>query len=226
MVLVVTFDGFGEHAVDFYDGLAADNSKVYWEDHKHVYASDVRAPMEALLAELEPEFGGLGEPKIFRPYRDVRFSKDKVPYKVQCGGVIEQGRGGGAYYVAISAEGLMVGGGCFHLESDQLARFRTAVDEDRRGGALEKILAKLRKVGWEIRGDQLKTKPRGYDAEHPRIELLRHRSVYAMRQWEPDDVLHERGSLDRVRKAWREVRAFNEWAADHVGVSEARSARR
>ena len=216
------FLGFGEHAIDFYDGLEADNSKVYWDSNKHVYAADVRAPMEALLAELEPEFGGLGEPKVFRPYRDVRFSKEKTPYKTHCGGVIEQGRGGGAYYVQIGPEGLTVGGGCFHLESDQLARFRVAVDEERRGQELAGILGKLRKTGWQVKGDQLKSKPRGFDADHPRIELLRYRSVYASRTWDPDDVLHERGTFDRVRKAWRQVRAFNEWAADHVGVSERR----
>src|SRR4051812_28438083 len=89
---------------------------------------DVRAPMEALLAELTPEFGpGFGEGKVFRPYRDVRFAKDKTPYKTHCGAVIEQGRGGGAYYVEVSSAGLRVGGGCFHLQSDQLARFRQAV---------------------------------------------------------------------------------------------------
>jgi len=216
----VAFQGFGEHAVDFYDGLVADNSRAYWEDNKHIYLSDVRDPMRELLAELESEFGEFGEPKIFRPYRDVRFSKEKHPYKKHCGGVIEQGRGGGAYYVQISSDGLLAGGGAFHLEADQLARYRVTVDDDRRGPELERILAVLRKSGWEIHGDQLKTKPRGYAADHPRIDLLRHRSLYATRQWAPDNALHERDALDRVRKAWRALRPFNEWAADHVGTSD------
>jgi uncharacterized protein (TIGR02453 family) len=216
----VTFTGFGEHAIDFFDGLVADNSKAYWDDNRAIYDADVRAPMEALLAELSTEFAGdLGSPKVFRPYRDVRFAKDKTPYKTHCGGVIEQGRGGGAYYVEVGPEGLRVGGGCFHLESDQIARFRTAVAEDIHGTGLEKIVAKLRKGGWEVRGDRLKTKPKGYDADHPRIELLKHRSLYVVRAWEPDDALHERKCFDRVRKAWRDVRTINEWARDHVGVS-------
>lgn len=217
----MTFTGFGEHAIDFFDGLVADNSKPYWEDHKSIYQSDVREPMEALLAALEKEFGGdFGTPKVFRPYRDVRFAKDKTPYKTECGGVIEAGRGAGAYYVAISPEGLRTGGGCFHLHSDQIARYRVAAAEERRGEELRKILDTLRKRGWEIRGDQMKSRPREYPADHPRIELLRYRSVYAGRTWEPDDVLHEKACLDRVRKAWRDLRPFNEWAADHVGVSE------
>jgi uncharacterized protein (TIGR02453 family) len=217
----VTVTGFGEHAVDFFDGLEADNSKPYWEDNKHIYAGDIRAPMEALLAELDKEFATEhSSPKVFRPYRDVRFAKDKRPYKTNCGAVIEQGRGAGAYYVEVSPAGLRVGGGCFHLEADQLARYRAAVADEIRGGALASVLDRLRRRGWSIKGDQLKTRPRDYPADHPRLDLLRYRSVYAVRVWEPDDTLHERTCLDRVRTAWRQVRPFNEWARDHVGVRE------
>ncbi|MPZ81165.1 MAG: TIGR02453 family protein [Actinophytocola sp.] len=219
--MTTRFEGFGEHAVDFYDGLAADNSKSYWTDNKATYLTDVRAPMEALLAELTAEFAtDFGSATVFRPYRDVRFAKDKTPYKTHCGGVIEPGRGAGAYYVELGPEGVRTGGGCFHLHADQLARFRTAVAEEIHGEALGKILTKLEKAGWEIKGDRLATKPRGYPADHPRLDLLRYRSVYAARTWPPDDVLHERVLLDRVRKAWRAVRAFNEWARDHVGITE------
>lgn len=221
IVSAVKFAGFGEHAVEFYDGLLADNSKPYWDDNLKIYREHVRAPMEALLTELTPEFApDFGEGKVFRPHRDVRFAKDKSPYKTNCGAVIEQGRGGGAYYVEVSSEGLRVGGGCFHLQSDQVARFRQAVHTDVHGTALERILGKLRKAGWQITGDTLRTKPRGFADDHPRLDLLKHRSLYAVRAWEPDDTLHERACLDRVRRAWRQVRDFNEWARDHVGVSE------
>ena len=214
------FSGFGEYAVDFFDGLVADNSKAFWDDHRSVYESDVRGPMTALLAELEGEFGaGFGPAKVFRPYRDVRFAKDKTPYKTHCGGVIEAGRGGGAYYVQLSAAGLMVGGGCFHLAADQLARFRSSVAEDVHGVPLDAMLAGLARRGWEVRGTRLKTRPRGYAPDHPRIELLKYRSLYVARHWEPDDALHERQCLDRVRRAWRQVRPLNEWARDHVGPS-------
>ena len=215
------FTGFGEHAVEFYDGLVVDNSKFYWDDNKAIYQSDVRAPMEALLAELAGEFAtDTSRVTVFRPYRDVRFAKDKTPYKTHCGGVVEPGRGAGAYYVEVGPEGLRVGGGCFHLAADQLTRFRTAVAEDLHGPVLEKIVAKLDRAGWDIKGDRLATRPRGFDADHPRIDLLRYRSVYAVRTWPPDDALHERECLNRVRKAWRALRAFNDWANDHIGVSE------
>ena len=217
----MAFTGFGEYAIDFYDGLVADNSKSYWRAHQEIYQRDVRAPMEALLAELAPEFAtGFGTPKVFRPYRDLRFTKDRTPYKTHCGAVVEPGRGSGAYYVEIGPDGLVVGGGCFHLAPDQLERFRRAVDTEVYGNALAAIVGDLRNAGWQVCGERLRTKPRGFTTEHPRIELLRYKSLYVTYTWPPDDTLHEPGSLDRVRGAWREVRAFNEWARDRVGPSD------
>ncbi|HEX7659116.1 MAG TPA: DUF2461 domain-containing protein [Pseudonocardiaceae bacterium] len=215
--MAVSFTGFGEGAVEFYDGIVADNSKAYWTDHRDVYETDVRAPMLALLAELAEEFADMGRPKVFRPYRDVRFAKDKSPYKTHCGAVIEHARGGGAYYVQLGSEGLAVGGGCYHMASDQLARYRTAVAEDRRGKELQGILGRLSRTGWEIHGEQLRTAPRGFTADHERIDLLRRKALYGMVAFEPDDALHERRTLDRVKKSWRQIRPLNDWVADHVG---------
>lgn len=224
----VRFSGFGEHAVEFFDGLEVDNSRAYWQDNREVYTADVRAPMEALVTELEVEFaggfGGTGRPgtgKVFRPYRDLRFSKDKRPYKTHCGGVVEPARGAGAYYVELSSAGLRVGGGSFRMAQDQLARYRVAVNEERRGTELAKLLDELRAAGWELGGDRMRTRPRGYPAEHPRLELLRHRTMYVAYCWPPDGVLHSRDVLDRVRGAWRQLTGLNEWTYDHVGLAVA-----
>ncbi|MBN9100263.1 MULTISPECIES: DUF2461 domain-containing protein [unclassified Pseudonocardia] len=206
----MSFTGFGEYAVEFYDGLEADNSKAYWTDQRAVYEADVRAPMQALLTALEPEFGA---GKIFRPYRDVRFSTDKTPYKTHCGATA------GPFYVQVGADGLMAAGGYYQMASDQVARFRTAVDDDRRGTDLQKRLAAVEDEV-VIRGEMLKTRPRGVDPEHPRIDLLRHKSLYGARIWPPDDTLHEAGALDRVVATWRALTPLSEWLADHVGPSE------
>jgi uncharacterized protein (DUF2461 family) len=152
-----TFAGFGEGAVEFYDGLLADNSKAYWTDHRGTYESDVLAPMRALLAVLEPEFG---PGKIFRPYRDVRFSRDKTPYKTACGAIV------GPFYVQVSADGLLAAGGQYRWVPDQLARFRAAVDDDRRGRDLEARIATVTATDVEgappvLAGDRLATRPRG-----------------------------------------------------------------
>ena len=101
------FTGFPAAALDFYDDLEMDNTRSFWEAHKHVYDEAVRAPMTALVKELEPEFGPA---KVYRPYRDVRFAKDKTPYKTNQGAFVATGPSTG-FYVDISARGMRVGGG-------------------------------------------------------------------------------------------------------------------
>ena len=98
----MAFKGWPDSALAFYEGLEADNSKAYWLDHKDVYERDVKGPMEALLTELSTEFG---EWRLFRPYRDTRFSRDKSPYKTNVAARIGDG------YVHLSADGLLVGAG-------------------------------------------------------------------------------------------------------------------
>jgi uncharacterized protein (TIGR02453 family) len=206
------FDGFPEQALIFYEGLEADNSKPYWTDHKATYESCVRAPMEALLAELEAEFGAA---KIFRPYRDVRFSRDKTPYKTAIYGVTQ---GGG--YVQLSARGLMAAGGYHEMTSDQVERMRRAVADDVRGPELDRVVAALRRAGYEVDGDRLKTVPRGYPADHPRADLLRYRSLVAWRQWGQEPWLHGRQPLAKVRAAWRAIRPLRAWLDANVGPSD------
>ena len=120
----MAFTGWPVEAVEFYEGLEADNSKVYWQQHKAVYDRAVKAPMEELLAELAGEFGA---GKIFRPYRDVRFSADKTPYKTNCSATVGDG------YLALSAEEFTTASGLYMAEPAELARYRAAVDAGDRG---------------------------------------------------------------------------------------------
>jgi uncharacterized protein (TIGR02453 family) len=204
----MTFAGFGEMVVDFYEGLEADNTKAYWSDQRAVYDEQVRAPMLALLADLEPEFGA---GKVFRPYRDVRFSADKTPYKVQCGATA------GGRYLQVSADGLMAAAGYYRMVPAQIARYRAAVDEERTGAELAGITAALVDEGFTLAGDRLKSRPRGFDPEHPRLDLLRHRSLFAWRAWPPDDALHTPETRDRVAAVWRRLAPLQTWLDDHVG---------
>lgn len=160
------FTGFPVAALDFYEDLEADNSKPFWAAHKAVYDDCVRGPMLALLAELEPEFGA---GKAFRPHRDVRFSTDKSPYKTHQGGFVQTGPGVG-FYVQIDAAGLRVAGGFYRGSSDQVAAYRAAVDDSRRGPRLEPLVRRLHRAGYEIGGERLKTRPRGVAEDHPRLD--------------------------------------------------------
>lgn len=210
----MTFTGFPEDSLEFYEGLEADNSKAYWQDHKATYEKAVRDPMMALLAALEPEFGSS---KFFRPYRDVRFAKDKSPYKTAAGAVVHGDHGSGVLYVQLSARGLLCASGYYETTSSQVERLRKAVADDRSGPALVAIVDELRRQGYTIEGEKLKTRPRGYDADHPRIELLRHRTLTAWREFPPEPWLHSPECLDRVRATWRDYQPLNEWLRRHVG---------
>jgi uncharacterized protein (TIGR02453 family) len=204
-----TFHGFPEAAFDFYDDLEMDNTRSFWEAHKATYDVAVRAPMVALTEALGPEFGAA---KVFRPYRDVRFAKDKTPYKTHQGAFVAAAPATG-WYLEIAAPGFRVGAGFYHAESADLARIRTAIDEDRRGKELEHLLAHLQSAGFELGGDRLKTSPRGFAADHPRIDLLRHKSLVLGRPYGFDAVVHTPALVDRVRADWRALRPLVDWIA-------------
>ena len=209
------FRGWPAEAIDFYEGLEADNTKAYWQDNKATYEQAVRAPMEALLTRLEPEFG---PGKIFRPYRDVRFSADKTPYKTNLAAVAN--RDDAVYYVSLSSAGLFAGSGYYHMARDQLARFRAAVDDAKHGVGLEKIVAALEKAGYDVGGDALRTAPRGFATDHPRIRLLRYKGIYAGRGFPASAWLGTAKAADRVVTVWRATEPLNAWLGKHVGPSD------
>jgi uncharacterized protein (TIGR02453 family) len=206
----MAFTGWPEEALEFYDGLAADNSKAYWAEHKAVYTDKILGPMTELTEELAAEFG---EPKIFRPYRDIRFSADKTPYKTHCGAVI-----GGTGYVQLSAEGLGAGAGMWQMGPEQLARYRAAVASDDAGGELEKVLAEIEQADITIHGHEvLKSAPRGYPADHPRITLLRYKGLTAWKQWPVEPWLETASAKDRLVSFYRTTRPLCSWLTSHAG---------
>jgi uncharacterized protein (TIGR02453 family) len=209
----VTFQGWPAESLEFYEGLEADNSKAYWTDHKAVYDSCVHAPMAALVEELEAEFG---DGKIFRPYRDVRFSADKSPYKTQIGATLSKGG-----YVQLSADGLASGAGYYVMASDQLERYRIAVADDDTGEELRRILARLGKQDGVqvVVHEPLKNAPRGYPKDHPRIDLLRNKNLIAWREWPVEPWLESAGAKDRIVSFFRATRPLVAWLDKHVGES-------
>jgi uncharacterized protein (TIGR02453 family) len=210
----VSFTGFPVAALDFYEDLEMDNTKSFWEAHKATYVSAIKDPMTALCAELATEFG---QAKIFRPYRDVRFAKDKTPYKLGQGAYVATGPSTG-WYVEVSARGVRTGAGFYEASGDRLAAVRDGIADDKAGPMLERRLKKLDRAGWEIGGERLKTTPRGYDADHPRIELLRHKSLTVGRLHGFAPVIHTPELLAVVRDDWRECKPLLDWLADHSSV--------
>jgi uncharacterized protein (TIGR02453 family) len=199
-------------AMEFFAELEMNNDRDWWAAHKKQWQDDVRDPLQALTDQLRDEFGAA---KLFRPHRDVRFSLDKSPYKTHQGAVVATAAGMG-YYVQVGAGGLMTGAGWYQPAPAQVAAFREAVLEDRTGRELDEAVSSLRAGGFEIGGDTLKTAPRGIDPGHPRIALLRHRSLLASAEHGTPSWLETEEVAERVRTDWRAFRPLMEWLANSL----------
>lgn len=208
----MAFTGWPKEAIDFFVGLEADNSKDYWQSNKAVYESAVRAPMDALLAALAKDFG---ETKVFRPYRDVRFSRDKTPYKTNLAATLS--RGG---YLSFSADGLSAAAGYWQMATDQLDRYRRAVDDETSGVAIQRLVDSARRKGMEAGGHgELRRAPKGYPADHPRIELLRAKGLTVWQSWAAGSWLSTAEPKKRVAAFFRAARPMTSWLDEHVGPS-------
>jgi uncharacterized protein (TIGR02453 family) len=207
----MTFRGWPVEALEFYEGLEADNTKSYWLRNKAVYDEKVLGPMQELVAELEPAWG---ETKIFRPYRDIRFSADKTPYKTSIAAVV------GDAYIQLTALGLGAGSGMWEMAPDQLERYRAAVDDGRSGKSLAGIVTKAKTAGVDIMGHgELKTAPKGYPKDHPRIDLLRYKGIITWKEWPAGAWLGTKKAKDRIVEFMKSSKPLNDWLKTRVGPS-------
>jgi uncharacterized protein (TIGR02453 family) len=225
--MLAPFLGFGPKALDWFRGLEADNSKAYFEANRAVWEEQVRGPLERLLEELGADLGGSA--KLFRPHRDVRFSKNKAPYKTNNYGVVMVPGSQSGLYVSISSGGLHAGSGYGQMAPDQLARYREAVTGPD-GPALDAAMRRMEATGIKVWGEALKTAPRGAPKDHALAHLLRMKDVLAGDELGPEATLDGRRPKDFARSVWDRSREVMAWMDAHVGPSrippEARAARR
>ncbi len=206
------FRGWQPDVAEFFDELEVDNTKTFWTTHKQFYLDSVRGPMEALLTALAPEFG---EGRIFRPYRDTRFSADKSPYKITIAAHNDAG------YLSLSADALGVGSGLYMPSPDQLARFRAAVADEVTGDQLLRIVKELRAMRIQVSAHQaLKSAPRGYPSDHPRIDLLRQKGLTAWKEWPFGPWLATAASKRRIVEVLRATAPLRAWLDRNVGGAD------
>ena len=198
------FSGWKGDFTGFFLGLRANNNKRYFEAHRKQYEQDVKAPMLALLADLEEEFGPAR--RVSRPHRDIRFSADKSPYKLNLYADVQ--RGG---YVALDAEGLVAAGGRWMVDDAQLKKLRAAVASDRSGTQLVGIVEELRKKGYDVSGQELKRVPAPHPQDHPRRDLLRHKRLIYWKRWPAGPWIATARAKERVAVAWRDGAALEAW---------------
>jgi uncharacterized protein (TIGR02453 family) len=205
------FAGFPSEAIGFLKGLEKHNNRDWFQAHKDVYESACREPMKSLVAELAPRFG---TSKIMRINRDMRFVQDRAPYRTH----IAAGVGG--HYISLSKQGLYVGTGIYKPDSASLERFRNAVDADKSGRVLAALVAALRRKGYQVEThERVARAPRGYSADHPRIDLIRMKDIFAGKLFKPAPWLATRKALDRIARVMVDTKPLKDWLAEHVGAS-------
>ncbi|HEX6760885.1 MAG TPA: DUF2461 domain-containing protein [Propionibacteriaceae bacterium] len=216
--------GFTPKATKFFARLERNNSKEYWTVNKAVFENEVKEPMAALVESLPERFGPF---KIFRMNRDIRFSHDKSPYKTQHGAAHEAD--GTVHYVHLDARGLMAACGAYMMAPDQLERYREAVAADSTGRALEGILDELSKRGFEVghgMTEPLRTAPRGYPRDHPRVDLLRQKAVSAHRRLEGSELRDAAAVRRFVVDTFDACGPMNDWIKSNIGSSRTSTVRR
>jgi uncharacterized protein (TIGR02453 family) len=206
--------GFRPAALRFFQDLEEDNSREFWLAHADIYEREVKQPMLALLKSLPEKYQPF---RLYRMNRDLRFTKDKSPYKTQQGALAEAE--GGDYYLHVDGSGLLVAAGAYQLEPDQLERYRAAVDDGRKGKALERILADLEQQGvaTEMGMPALKTAPRGYPKDHLRIDLLRRKGLVGSRTLTGTALRDGDGVREFVAATFTASEPLVAWLAKHVG---------
>jgi len=220
------FEGFADRDGRFFRALARNQRREWFEAHRGEYELGWLAPMKALLAEVRERIDALfphhplGEPKVFRIHRDVRFSRDKSPYKTHIGGYVAiDGAGRGpsapaALYVHLGATEVFVAAGQYMMDPGQLARFREAVVDERRGGELVTILRKLARAGFGVAShDVLQRVPRGLDAGHPRADLLKRKGLIVTFPEPPRELLVTRTFVDWLVTHTKRAVPLVEWLA-------------
>jgi uncharacterized protein (TIGR02453 family) len=201
-------------ALEFLRELEANNDRDWFKANRTRYDNYLVEPARALAEAL----AHLGEPHMFRPYNDTRFHM-RPPIKEQLGVAIGRWDPGG-YYVELSLDGLLVAGGLYHPASDQLTRFRSAIDDGRRAGTFERAVKTAQAAGLELAEPALKRAPRGYPLDHPRVDRLRLRELTVHRRHPLEPWLHEPECDELIRNELEAVRPLVAWLAKHVGTSE------
>jgi uncharacterized protein (TIGR02453 family) len=221
--MATEFAGMPDDGLAFLEDLEERNTKDFFDANKAVFKEQVQAPFAALVeaaaARLRRTVPELGQPKVFRIYRDLRFAKDKTPYKTSMSASVPSrpaGEGDGqgvatGFYVNVGPAGLYTASGLYHPGRPELERVRAAIADPATGEELEAILGKAAGKGLEAWLDPLQRMPKPWPADHPRAGLLKARSLVLNRQHERAPWLQTAELLDHLIADWKAMIPFNRW---------------
>jgi uncharacterized protein (TIGR02453 family) len=220
----MTFAGFPKDTVKFLEGLARHNEKAWFEAHRADYEAAYLAPAQAFVEAIGPRLRKI-DPRvqavakvngsIMRINRDVRFSKDKRPYKDHLDlwfwGGKEKGWDSSGFFFRLTPTRLLLGAGMHGFQPPVLARYRAAVLDARKGPALAKVVASLAKAGYPVGGESYKKTPRGVPDDHPRAALLKHGALFAGWEGKHPKELGSAKLVDFAAKHYAAIAPLHAW---------------
>ena len=207
---------FTAQTFEFLESIADNNNKEWWQAHKTQFLEYVRNPLEFLAVELSVEYG---QPHIYRPNRDVRFSKDKSPYKSFAAFWIPTGAVG--YYLEINKARIMLGGGTYEPASDQLLKWRQLFDDKDKRLQAHKVIKQMQKAGFELlQENSLKSAPKGWKSDHLDIEFLRLKHLVVTKCYSRDEVLANSDYFETYKKDFESAQIWNKMLDKLVGGSK------
>lgn len=213
------FQGLPPELFAFYGDLGRHNTREFWAENKHVWKEAVDIPMRALLTELQDEFPPL---RLFRPNRDLRYTRDKSPYKVFTGATSDaQAVGGSGFHLQVDADGLTIACGAMLMSPVELQRFRHSMADETLGGQFEDVVSTLVAASLPLTpglAPPLKRVPAGYPVDHPRADFLRWKGVAMEAEFEMSAWMHSHEMVDRIRDTWRTATPLVDWLTTHVSV--------
>jgi len=211
---VAAFKGFPPEALEFLAELEANNDRDWFKANRARYDEHLVAPARALGEDL----AAFGRPHLFRPWNDTRFHP-RPPVKEHVGLAVGY-EGAGGYYVELSLDGLLVAAGLYRPAPDQLDRIRRAIDDGRTAAPLTRAITRARKAGLALNEPELVRAPRGYAADHPRLDLLRCKSLTVSRRHALGPWLHRPKAGRTIREELQAAAALVRWVRERVGPSQ------
>lgn len=223
-----SFQGFSKKTVSFLKALKNNNEKAWFEAHKEEFEADVIAPAKHFVAAMGEKLHGIApdiqaDPRvnrsIFRVYRDVRFSKDKTPYKTHLGILLWEGKQkkmeNPGFYFHLEPPTLLVGSGMYMFTKEQMEFYRQEVMDEKRGASLHRIINKITsKGGLFIGGEGYKRVPSEFDPKHKRAQLLLHKGLWAGSESPIPPELYSDKLIGYVYDIYKELAPLHKWLLD------------
>jgi uncharacterized protein (TIGR02453 family) len=229
----MSFKGFGPGALGLLGDLAEHNDREWFAANKECYERDLLDPERDFVNAIGTAFASRDErvqavpavdKSIFRIHRDIRFSKDKSPYKTYSDMFFWVGsprKSAPGYFLRLSPGEIWVGCGAHSLTDEQLRRYRVAVLDGLHGQWLEHIFEDLTAKGYEIGESTLKRVPAGFDAQHPRADYLKFTVVHAIAKVSPPPEMAGPEFVDWCMAHFIDTKPLVDWLAEQLGGAQA-----